>query len=549
MMKAIGLIRVSTLVQDLQQQTEVVKNEMIKDGYRFPDDIILIANTESAVKLSEEERQGLNKMKAQIENDPSINCVYVFELSRLSRRPEVLYSVRDWLIAHNVNLIVLKPYMKLLEDGRLSETASIMFGIFGAMSEQEGYIRKERMKRGKMKAQLEGKSLGNWLPIGYTTDNERHIIIDEEKAQLVRKIFDMCLYEDKSTTTIARELSDRGEFITQSTIHGHSSSIRNILRNTAYIGVAPFNKKDNKTNYNRYPRIIDDAVFFRVQDLLSSRKKLPKTEHKNIYYCKGLLKDKISGYVLRAAPAVASYCYHSDRSDPIQYKSISVPINLFDSFIWHLTKEFTKGNSTINTQKYKTELKNKLSTLQKKIETGKERIKELSEREERIQARIISGKMKESMGDAMLEGIYSAQNETRDNIVTWEKEYNKLFVLKVKYAGRLVEVNNVDEITDDSERYKLIHEVIKEVLIEKGGDRLEPGRKRKRGLGVKYGIMDVLFQDEHTENYKFNSYTKKCFTLDDVEIPFEYLFRIKGQQHQPDYQIKNKKWRDEHKKK
>ena len=62
-MKAIALVRVSTAVQDLQQQTDAVMKEMMKDGYE-KDDIIPVNNTESAVKLSEEERQGLNTMKS-----------------------------------------------------------------------------------------------------------------------------------------------------------------------------------------------------------------------------------------------------------------------------------------------------------------------------------------------------------------------------------------------------------------------------------------------------------------------------------------------------
>ena len=40
-MKAIALIRVSTINQDLSQQTDTVINEIIKDGYS-KDDIILI---------------------------------------------------------------------------------------------------------------------------------------------------------------------------------------------------------------------------------------------------------------------------------------------------------------------------------------------------------------------------------------------------------------------------------------------------------------------------------------------------------------------------
>ena len=543
-MKAIGLIRVSTLVQDLQQQTDVVKNEMIKDGYVFPDDIILIEDKESAVKLSEEERQGINKMKNYIEKDSTINCVYVFELSRLSRRPEILYSVRDWLIAHHVNLIVLKPYMKLLEDGKLSETASIMFGIFGAMSEQEGFIRKERMRRGKLKAQLEGKSLGNWLPFGYTTDSERHIIIDEEKANLVRKIFTMCVDENKSTTVIARELTETGEFPTKSTIHGHSSSVLNILRNTAYIGKAPFNKKDNKVNYNQYPRIISTELFNKAQLLLSSRKQQPKTNHKNIYYCKGLIKDKNSGRVLRASPAVASYGFASDRLDPIKYKTVTVPINLFDSFAWHLTVEYNKKNSPIDMQKMRAELLKEISLLNKKIDTGKKSLAELDRRIERIQERIISGKMKESLGDKMLSEIYLKQEELLDSIPTWETDaFNKTAYWHATAMIEDEDFKDLSTVTDPEKRYQLIHDAIKEIVVEKGGIP-EKGRIRKKGLGVKYGTMEVRYENGAVEQYKFNSYTKKCFTMDDVEVPYVFELRIVGQQHLPGYEMKNKAYRE-----
>ena len=52
-MKAIALIRVSTLHQDLNQQTEAVIAEIIKDGIP-KENIILIEEKESAVKLEEE---------------------------------------------------------------------------------------------------------------------------------------------------------------------------------------------------------------------------------------------------------------------------------------------------------------------------------------------------------------------------------------------------------------------------------------------------------------------------------------------------------------
>ena len=541
-MKAIGLIRVSTAVQDLTQQTDAVKAAMLKDGYE-EEDLIFIKDKESAVKLSEIDRLGLNKMKDYIEKDPSINCVYVFEISRLSRRPEVLYSVRDYLLSHKIQLIVLKPYMRLFEDnGQLSPSGSIMFGIFGAMAEQEGYIRKERMARGKRKAQLEGKSLGNWLPLGYTTDAERHIIIDEEKSKLVKKIFNMCIYENKSTVTIARELSDTGEFPTKTSIRAHSSSILNILRNTAYIGKAPYNQKRQKENYNQYPPIISEEDFNKAQELLSSRKKLPKTEHKNIYYCKGLIHDANSGYVLRASSCVASYCYASDRNDSVKYPSVTVPINLFDSFAWHLTKKYITNTDTTKMKEAKKQLEIRQKELERKIDSCTKKLDELLVRIERIQNRIISGKLSEALGDKMLDDIYGQSDELKFASSEFSREYHlNRYRLNTFESGELTK--EALESSTDQEKYSLIHEVITKIIVEKGGVP-EEGRIRKRGLGVKYGRMEVHYENEVVEQYKYNSYTKKCFTMDDIEVPYEYELRIKGQQHQPGYSIKNKMYKD-----
>ena len=74
MKRVIVLSRVSTEGQDLTQQTDEVLREVYKDGYT-DSNIILIEDKESAIKLSEEERLGLNKMKDHINNNP-----YIYEL-------------------------------------------------------------------------------------------------------------------------------------------------------------------------------------------------------------------------------------------------------------------------------------------------------------------------------------------------------------------------------------------------------------------------------------------------------------------------------------
>ena len=173
----IVLSRVSTLQQDLRQQTEEILREVYKDGYK-KEEVIVIEDKESAIKLPEEERRGLNKLKEHIRTDPTITAVYIYELSRLSRRQLVLFSIRDFLIEHNIQLICLKPYFKLLEpDGKMSQTGSLMFSIFSSMSESEMALAKERMMRGRKFNIAMGKSGEGRTPFGYTRDKDKGYVI------------------------------------------------------------------------------------------------------------------------------------------------------------------------------------------------------------------------------------------------------------------------------------------------------------------------------------------------------------------------------------
>ena len=173
--KAIILSRVSTSHQDLTQQTEEVLREAHKDGYSDRN-IMIIENVESAIKLSEEERQGLNKMKDYINRDSTIESVYIYELSRLSRRQLVLFSIRDFLVERQIQLICLKPYFRLLEvDGTMSQTGSLMFSLFSSLSESEMMLKKERLMRGRRRNKELGKSVGGRPP--FTASKDKSLLV------------------------------------------------------------------------------------------------------------------------------------------------------------------------------------------------------------------------------------------------------------------------------------------------------------------------------------------------------------------------------------
>ena len=190
--KCIVLSRVSTINQTLAQQTNEIKQEAKRLGY-LDENIIIIEDVESAIKLDELERRGLQRLKDTINSDTSIDCVVCYEVSRLSRRPQVLYSIRDFLLERKIQLVILKPYLRLLDpDGSMSQSASIMFGLFSSISESEMMIKKERMLRGKLYKQQQG-CLGSGRPLfGYKVTQvkkDKKIEICPVTSEVVKDIF------------------------------------------------------------------------------------------------------------------------------------------------------------------------------------------------------------------------------------------------------------------------------------------------------------------------------------------------------------------------
>ena len=83
----------------------------IKSGY--PKDCITpVAEKESGIKLSEEERAGLNRMKELVETG-EYDCVFAWEISRIARRKKILFSILEYLTERKIQLIIKEPHRQV----------------------------------------------------------------------------------------------------------------------------------------------------------------------------------------------------------------------------------------------------------------------------------------------------------------------------------------------------------------------------------------------------------------------------------------------------
>ncbi len=141
--------------------------------------------------------------------------------------------------------------------------------------------------------------------------NKKQYDIDEEKAPIVRKIFEMYI-NDYTMADIIRYLNKIGLKTSQNK-EFNKKSIRTIILNKKYIGIYEYNGKETP---NIIPRIIDDETFYQAQEKLLKNKQAPARTRANAEYllttklfC-GACEEMMVGVSGRSANNT-QYCYYS----------------------------------------------------------------------------------------------------------------------------------------------------------------------------------------------------------------------------------------------
>ncbi len=441
--KAIILSRVSSNHQTLEQQTEAVLKEVRKDGYT-DDNIIIIEDKESAIKLSEEERNGLNRMKEYINNDPSINAVYLYELSRLSRRQTMLFNIRDYLIERQIQLIAIQPYMKLLdEDGKMSTTAAIVFALYSTLSETEMTVKKERMLRGRRHNRALGKHSGGRPPFGYTTDKDKFYVLHPQNAEIIKRIFSEYVNERKSMWVITKELKEEGLFETTSP-HTLFHSIDYWLSRDIYVG------------NSMYPQIISETIFKKAQKERDAHKKGPKKSHKNIFLLKGLVFDEEKRLPMFGERGMESYCETKNFGCCIKRQYL-------DPLVWDYAKGLYE-KFIMNKSIYRRQLQKDLEKIRLKINTLKDEQKNLIEKVDKVEERMIFGNLSTNRGEEI---IFNLKEQNEDK----ERRILELTNESVAKHQQLIDIDLKDMFDENSmtleDKIAIVTKVIKKVTIKR----------------------------------------------------------------------------------
>lgn len=513
MKRCVIFSRVSSAQQSAEEQTKELLSEAYKNGFS-DQEIITIEWTESAIKLAESERISIQRLYDTIDSHP-IECVICRELSRIARRPDVLYRVRDRLIENQIQLIVTQPYMRLLDDkGKLSHTANMIFSIFSSIAESEMDIKKERFREGKLRKKNAGKWAGGFLPFGYDYDTESHdIYVVPEQRDTIIKIFDLYVNKGLSTVKIARQLNQTGEL--SACRNGHTvetavSTIGRILKNSAYIGEHPLYR--GKLVDNVYPAIISKELFEAASQRLekhNSRKNAHiEVVGKHIYFCSNILFDR-NGNKLVGKSVANSYRFVRHDMSGYNYQ-ITVPINLVDSVVWHYVKGYMKMHNPLSNDTLIKNFEEERETIQKIINNNRNRLKEIEDSIIRTNERIVTQKMTERTGEVLLRR-FEAEKEELD--MTFITKMIEIKAVEDRIKGLKETKNTPLDSASDEFRSEMIHKYVEKVVVEPTANWGEYE-------------LSIIYYDMNMDFATIKSMSKKAYNAIGDEISFEYLERF-----------------------
>lgn len=495
MAKAILLVRVSTEKQSFDEQEKQLYDMAVADGYA-DSDIISITEKESGIRLSEEQRKGLNRMKDVIATE-DVAVVYAWEISRIARRKKILFNILDLLTSKKIQLKIYDPFIALLNsDGTINEASETIFTLFAQMAESEMRNKAARFHRTKKAMAAEGQWVGGGKPhFGYYVDDDGYYQINKEEANIIRTIFDLYVNGDMGYMRLAKEMTDRGYPMT-------SNKISKILSDPVFTGEHTMTrtfKGGIKRTYNKrkWPVIIDKDTWDKATAKRAEGGKY-SNKSSNYWFANGLITCPHCGrhWVVKGKKSYAC----SNRCGN------AIGINLMDSLLWNETKLELETDLAFGAESKIAEYRKQIEVFEQKKAVCEKTIANIETRLEKVGELYESGVYSQEKMLKRTSEIQAESAKAENDIVLYTNNIKNLM-------GLIDNIKNRDTLT---------------ARLNKAADMVENMEDVKMMYGYIHQYIDKVEVSDYDRPLKGHTDVKKIVVYHksgEVNI-FYYLYRV-----------------------
>lgn len=282
-----------------------------------------------------------------------------------------------------ISIYCLKEnYTTLQDDGNWNPNALMSLTLFAGWAQSELNNIRERSLSGKKHKMLSGELDYTFkAPYGYGK-NKGKLVINEEEAEQVRKLFDLFVYGHKSTRQLAIS-------------YGWTQNrVSYMLKNPVYMGEVKY--KYEPSIILHVPAIISKELFYVAQDILKNRRGNQLTADQRYdnrlrgkIYC-GLCGNKM--YYSKDKRVSIYTCKTNTHKEQYQYCSTRIAKHKVDEMLnILLRRRLAENNADENRENLVRELDAKKKSVEKIKEQQKELQKKFYEVENKIRLLIDAG--------------------------------------------------------------------------------------------------------------------------------------------------------------
>ena len=452
-----------------------------------------------------EGRPAFQRLLNDIQKGLAIDYVLVYKLSRFGRNAADILNSLEFIQSYDVNLIAS-------EEGIDSSQASgkLLISVLSAVTEIERENIIEQTMNGRKEKARQGGWNGGFAPYGYSLVNGE-LVINEEEAETIKKIFELFANTNKGLGGVAKELNLQGirKNIRQNgTLDLWTNSlIKRILDNPVYAGKIAYGRrkkekvKGTKNTYHmvetdnfiledgKHEAIISEELWNKV---LKKREKtgvqyLPSTGKNQVHLLSGVLKCPICGRSMNTNKSQWNkngetkyhyyYTCHFSRyakGHNCTYRK-QVRKDFIEPYLNALIQQIIKDGNFAEEIKKKLSNKTDTTIIEKELTNYQNNLKEVLQNKNRLEHEIDNLPLTIRHRDQMitdmntrLYGMYDIIAEIQDKIeeakLRLEAVNNEIITLENIYSI-LSNFNILYEVITDEEKKQLIRCLFKRVDI------------------------------------------------------------------------------------
>ena len=497
--------------------------------HRFPHPTFFIDDGYSGVTY---DRPGFQKMLDEIEAG-HVGAVITKDLSRLGRNSALTGLYINYTFPQNdVRYIAINDHFDSINP---NSTDSDIAGIKNWFNE---FFAKDtsRKIRAVQKAKGErGERLTVHVPYGYmkNPENPKEWIIDEEAAQVVKKIFTLCM-NGRGPSQIADQL-EKDKILTptayknkqgvktphtepENPYRWHESTIVNILERKEYIGATVnfktytnsiWDKKQRENPeenrvifYNTHPAIIEQEVFDKVQEIRQQRHRRTATGKSSPFSglvfcadCKQKLYYSTAKYFEKRQDFFTCSTHRANKDKCSGHYIRAV---VLEDLVWNHMKEVisyvTRYEAHFRVemeQKLRLQSEETIRVYKKRLAQAEKRIGELDRLFIKIYEDNAKGKLNDDRFAMMSKTYEDEQTQLKVEIVNLQKE--------IEVQERQIE--DLEQFIQRARRYTdlteltpyALRELVKAVYVEAPD---KSSGKRKQRVHIEYDLVGYIPVDE-----------------------------------------------------